>query len=166
MSSLKGESPCPATSASYLQFCNADAAPTRGWVRATIHSETNQGFVHWKQNFRLKKCLHILKQKAIIIGKQKGTNSPLALDFSLWAVSLCPPKQPKKPHNVFKTVSFLSTKITFWAKRREKLKSTIKPSLLWVVLGSFFPQQFPEHQGDKAPSSHWVRVHLTQGSKA
>lgn len=46
MSSLKGESPCAATSASYLQFCNADAAPTRGWLRAMIRSETNQGSVH------------------------------------------------------------------------------------------------------------------------
>lgn len=28
------------------KFCNADAAPTWGWVRGVIHSETNQGFDH------------------------------------------------------------------------------------------------------------------------
>lgn len=57
------------------KFCHADAAPTRGWGRGAIHSETNEGFDHGKQIFiacQGEKHILVSKQKIILIGKLKG----------------------------------------------------------------------------------------------
>lgn len=100
------------------KFCNADAAPTRGWVRGTIQSETNQGFDHRKQNFtacqgKKKKILIYLKAEDSTYKKIKGDKFTSGFRFIHMRSFAPPTRQPKKTPQCFQDGSFQGTKITF-----------------------------------------------------
>lgn len=80
---------CPAISVSYLQitsFVMQMQLPLGAGSEARFIVKQIKALIaesRISQHARLKKYLCISKQKVILIGKQKGTNSPLALDLYL-----------------------------------------------------------------------------------